>query len=107
MRAVYECRVFHRTGACSGKSSSVAPCRVAKAIVCWREQHGAFESRQQLLKVTHMKPKTFEQSVDFLHIRGGDNSLNGTGNFRHPPRDAQAPSAMAAAFAKLRGTNQG
>ena len=51
----------------------------AKAIVRWREQHGAFKSRQQLLKVTGLGPKTFEQSAGFLRIRGGDNPLDVTG----------------------------
>ncbi|WP_024537948.1 Tex family protein [Comamonas badia] len=51
----------------------------AKAIVRWREQHGAFANRQQLLKVTGLGPKTFEQSAGFLRIRGGDNPLDVTG----------------------------
>ncbi|QEA14102.1 Tex family protein [Comamonas flocculans] len=51
----------------------------AKAIVRWREQHGAFASRQQLLKVTGLGPKTFEQSAGFLRIRGGENPLDVTG----------------------------
>ena len=52
---------------------------VAKAIVKWREAHGAFANRQQLLKVTGLGPKTFEQSAGFLRIRGGDNPLDMTG----------------------------
>ena len=52
---------------------------VAKSIVKWREAHGAFADRQQLLKVTGLGPKTFEQSAGFLRIRGGSNSLDMTG----------------------------
>ena len=52
---------------------------VARAIVHWREQNGAFDNRQQLLKVTGLGPKTFEQSAGFLRIRGGSNPLDMTG----------------------------
>ncbi|MFM8576712.1 MAG: Tex family protein, partial [Limnohabitans sp.] len=58
----------------SGLSGSVA-----KAVVRWREAHGAFRSRQDLLKVTGLGAKTFEQSAGFLRIRGGDNPLDMTG----------------------------
>ena len=52
---------------------------VARAVVRWREANGAFRSRQQLLKVSGLGPKTFEQSAGFLRIRGGDNPLDMTG----------------------------
>lgn len=52
---------------------------VAKAVVRWRESNGAFRSRQDLLKVTGLGAKTFEQSAGFLRIRGGDNPLDMTG----------------------------
>ena len=52
---------------------------VAKAVVRWREQHGAFQSRQQLLDVSGLGAKTFEQSAGFLRIRGGANPLDMTG----------------------------
>ena len=58
----------------SGLSGSVA-----KAVVRWREAHGAFANRAQLLKVTGLGAKTFEQSAGFLRIRGGDNPLDMTG----------------------------
>ncbi|MEY5027794.1 MAG: ribosomal protein [Pseudomonadota bacterium] len=58
----------------SGLSGSVA-----KAVVRWREANGAFRSRQDLLKVTGLGAKTFEQSAGFLRIRGGDNPLDMTG----------------------------
>ncbi len=58
----------------SGLSASVA-----KAVVRWREANGAFKSRQELLKVTGLGPKSFEQSAGFLRIRAGDNPLDMTG----------------------------
>ncbi len=58
----------------SGLSGSVA-----KAVVRWREANGAFGSRQDLLKVTGLGPKAFEQSAGFLRIRGGANPLDMTG----------------------------
>ncbi len=58
----------------SGLSGSVA-----KAVVRWREANGAFKSRQQLMQVSGLGAKTFEQSAGFLRIRGGDNPLDMTG----------------------------
>jgi len=58
----------------SGLSGSVA-----KAVVRWREANGAFASRQELLKVTGLGPKAFEQCAGFLRIRGGSNPLDMTG----------------------------
>jgi protein Tex len=57
----------------SGLSGSVA-----KAVVRWREANGAFKSRQQLLQVSGLGAKTFEQSAGFLRIRGGENPLDMT-----------------------------
>ena len=58
----------------SGLSSSVA-----RSVVRWREAHGAFRNRKQLLDVAGLGAKTFEQSAGFLRIRGGDNPLDMTG----------------------------
>ncbi len=52
---------------------------VASSIVRWRDANGAFRSRQQLLQVGGLGPKTFEQAAGFLRIRGGDNPLDMTG----------------------------
>lgn len=52
---------------------------VAKAVVRWRDTHGAFRNRQQLMDVAGLGAKTFEQSAGFLRIRGGDNPLDMTG----------------------------
>ncbi|WP_396431258.1 Tex family protein [Limnohabitans sp.] len=58
----------------SGLSGSVA-----KSVVRWRDANGMFKTRQDLLKVTGLGAKTFEQSAGFLRIRGGDNPLDMTG----------------------------
>ena len=52
---------------------------VAAAIVRWRDLQGAFRSRQQLLEVSGLGPKTFEQAAGFLRIRDGVNPLDTTG----------------------------
>ena len=52
---------------------------VAASIVRWRDAHGAFSSRQQLLDVSGLGPRSFEQSAGFLRIRDGDNPLDMTG----------------------------
>jgi len=58
----------------SGMSASVAA-----AVVRWRNAHGGFRNRRQLLEVTGLGPKAFEQSAGFLRIRDGDNPLDMTG----------------------------
>ena len=52
---------------------------VAKSVVRWRDENGAFASRADLLKVTGLGAKTFEQSAGFLRLRGGSNPLDMTG----------------------------
>jgi len=52
---------------------------VAASIVRWRDANGAFRNRKQLLDVTGLGPKTFEQAAGFLRIRDGDNPLDLTG----------------------------
>ncbi len=52
---------------------------VAKAVVRWRDANGAFASRADLLKVTGLGAKTFEQSAGFLRLRASTNPLDMTG----------------------------
>jgi uncharacterized protein len=52
---------------------------VAGSIVRWRDANGAFRTRQQLLDVAGLGPRTFEQAAGFLRIRDGDNPLDMTG----------------------------
>ena len=52
---------------------------VAASVVRWRDAHGAFRNRQQLLDVAGLGAKTFEQSAGFLRVRNGDNPLDQSG----------------------------
>jgi uncharacterized protein len=49
---------------------------LAKNVVDYRDEHGQFTNRKQLLKVARLGPKAFEQAAGFLRIRGGDNPLD-------------------------------
>ncbi|MBU1192492.1 MAG: RNA-binding transcriptional accessory protein [Gammaproteobacteria bacterium] len=49
---------------------------LARNIVAHRDQHGPFKNRQQLLEVTRLGPKAFEQAAGFLRIMNGDNPLD-------------------------------
>ena len=49
---------------------------LAENIVRFRDEHGPFLTRKQLLKVPRLGPKTFEQAAGFLRIREGVNPLD-------------------------------
>ncbi len=51
---------------------------LAKNIVAYREEEGAFTSRAQLKKVPKLGPKAFEQCAGFLRIKNGKNPLDNT-----------------------------
>ena len=51
---------------------------VAKNIVAYREEHGKFTNRKQLLKVAKLGPKAFEQCAGFMRITDGENALDAT-----------------------------
>lgn len=51
---------------------------LAKNIVAYREANGRFADRRQLLKVSKLGPKAFEQCAGFLRIMNGDNPLDTT-----------------------------
>ena len=52
---------------------------VAKNIVAYREENGAFSTRAQLKKVPKLGPKAFEQCAGFLRIPGGKDLMENTG----------------------------
>ena len=52
---------------------------IAKNIVEYREQNGRFVRRKDLLKVSKLGPKAYEQCAGFLRIRGGSEPLDMTG----------------------------
>jgi uncharacterized protein len=49
---------------------------VAKNIVAFRQENGAFKNRLQLRKVPRLGDKSFEQAAGFLRIVNGDNPLD-------------------------------
>ncbi|WP_075279337.1 Tex family protein [Thermophilibacter provencensis] len=51
---------------------------VAKNIVAYREEHGAFTDRRELKKVPQLGPKAFQNAAGFLRIAGGKNPLDAT-----------------------------
>ncbi len=51
---------------------------IAKNIVAYREEHGRFADRRELLKVPKLGPKAFEQCAGFMRIAGGKNPFDAT-----------------------------
>lgn len=51
---------------------------IAKNIVTYREENGSFKKRSDLLKVSKLGPKAYEQCAGFLRITGGSNPLDAT-----------------------------
>ncbi|MDD5833074.1 MAG: Tex family protein [Clostridiales bacterium] len=64
---------------------------IAGNIVSYREVNGRFTDRRQLLKVSKLGPKTYEQCAGFLRIRGGKNPLDMTAVH---PESYQAAEAL-------------
>ena len=52
---------------------------IAKNVVVYREENGRFNSRKQLLKVSKLGPKAYEQCAGFLRINDGEQPLDRTG----------------------------
>jgi len=67
---------------------------VAKNIVTYRQENGAFTSRAQLKKVPKLGPKAFEQCAGFLRIAESKNILDNTGV--HPESYAAASELLTA-----------
>lgn len=60
-----------------GFVSGITP-TIANNIIAYRNEHGAFKNRRELLKVAKLGPKAYEQSAGFLRIRDGANPLDNT-----------------------------
>ena len=85
-----------------GYVSGITPA-VAKNIVAYREENGAFTDRRQLKKVPKLGPKAYLNAAGFMRITGGKNPLDATSV--HPEsyeiagellrRAGVAPSALA------------
>lgn len=69
----------HLLGYVSGLNS-----RTAASIVEHRDKNGPFQSREELLKVSGLGPKAFEQAAGFLRIRDGAHPLDASAV--HPER---------------------
>lgn len=65
---------------------------VAKNIVLYREEHGWFNERSELKKVSKLGPKAFEQCAGFLRVRDGKNILDNTAV--HPESYAAAKQLL-------------
>ncbi len=65
---------------------------IAKNIVSYRNDNGAFTSRKQLLKVSKLGPKAFEQCAGFLRVPESENVLDNTAV--HPESYAAAEKLL-------------
>ncbi len=65
---------------------------LAKNIVKYREEHGAFSSRADVMNVPRMGERAFEQCAGFLRVPGSDEILDNTGV--HPESYAAAKSLL-------------
>ncbi|HWI54638.1 MAG TPA: S1 RNA-binding domain-containing protein, partial [Desulfobacteria bacterium] len=51
---------------------------IAKSIITYREKHGKFKKRQELLKVPRLGEQTFVQCAGFIRLPDGENALENT-----------------------------
>ena len=66
----------------------------ARNLVRYREEHGAFTTRKQLLKVPKLGPKAYEQCAGFLRVPESPSILDHTGV--HPESYGAAEKLLAA-----------
>ncbi len=78
---------------------------VAKNIVAYREENGAFTSRRQLLKVPKLGAKAFVQCAGFIRVPESDNLLDNTAV--HPESYDAAGALLAACGYTLADVKQG
>ncbi len=74
---------------------------LAQNIVLHRDMNGAFETRKQLLKVSGLGPKAFEQCAGFLRISNGSEPLDTTAV--HPETYKVARDIVSACGKDIRG----
>lgn len=75
--------------------------KTAQNIVDYRDRHGAFATRNQLLKVKGLGPKAFEQSAGFVRLRDGKEPLDNTAI--HPESYDVARRVLKLTEGKLEG----
>lgn len=73
---------------------------IAKNIVSYRDENGAFASRKELLKVPRLGPKAYEQCAGFLRVRDSKNALDGSAV--HPEAYAVVDKMAAAAGVQVK-----
>ncbi|MDR0806428.1 MAG: RNA-binding transcriptional accessory protein [Enterobacteriaceae bacterium] len=73
---------------------------IAQNIVDWRDANGRFNDRNQLLAVSRLGPKAFEQCAGFLRINQGDNPLDAS--TVHPETYPVVERILAATHKTLR-----
>ncbi len=72
---------------------------LAENIIAFRNENGAFQSREQLRKVPRLGEKAFEQAAGFLRVRGGKHPLDSSAV--HPERYALVEQMAADAGCKV------
>ena len=87
-----------------GYVSGITP-SVAKNIVAFREENGAFTDRRQLKKVPKLGPKAYLNAAGFLRISGGKNPLDATSV--HPESYEVATSVLERAGVKASELSRG
>ena len=86
----------HRVGAAAGAHLRASASRSPKNIVGFRDEHGPFRNRRQLLKVPRVGDRTFQQAAGFLRIMNGDNPLDRRPCIRRPTRSSSGSSRRPA-----------
>ena len=87
-----------------GYVSGITP-SVAKNIVAYREENGAFTDRRQLKKVPKLGPKAYLNAAGFLRISGGINPLDATSV--HPESYEVATAVLERAGVKASELSRG
>ena len=87
-----------------GYVSGITP-SVAKNIVAYREENGAFTDRRQLKKVPKLGPKAYLNAAGFLRISGGKNPLDVTSV--HPESYEVATAVLERAGVKASELSRG
>ncbi|MDD5372847.1 MAG: Tex family protein [Sulfurimonas sp.] len=73
--------------------------KVAQNIIAFREENGAFKTKEQLLKVKGLGKKAYEQAVGFIRIKNGKNSFDNSGI--HPESYEVAKKLLALDLATI------
>ena len=78
---------------------------IAKNIVAYREEHGRFNNRKELMKVPKLGEKAFNQCAGFMRITEGENPLDATSV--HPESYGAAQAMMEKLRVDLQAVRSG